>query len=448
MTGFPASAARLREPAPIVYAPVGTTLRAKALELTGQLLLVTVVPRVLGPSDYGVFALALAVVTLSSMSMALGGPTLMSRFVPAAAPHDREALARAFVVRLARWRALVLSGAVLGAAVLVAASPSSFPPAIVFLAAAALVLDVAATLAFQAALALGRRTAWNFRFGVQNTVLAAAVVAGHALAGVEGAVAALAIASAVVLLWSAALVGRPLLDAPPGASLPAGAVRFGTVQAVASLFTLMTHRGPIIAVALLAGSSVQTGFSGLAVGIALAATYAVGQLFVVQLPALVEATRHEPDLSLADRSLRHLGSVSLAGTVALAVVGVCLLEWAVPVVFGERFEGAVAATAVALAVLPHAPLTAMATQSAALRLQPGLRAWTTGAGLLAFAVTAALAVPAWEATGGSVALLAGTSVTVVASALAFPGTIERRLLAATLGGSALVLGLALATGAV
>jgi O-antigen/teichoic acid export membrane protein len=422
-------------------------LSGKALELAAQVLLVAAIPRVLGPSDYGVFALALAVVTLGSQAMSVGGPTLMSRFVPAVSLPEQMPLARALFLRLARWRILALGPAILGTAVLVAAAPSTFPPTITFLVAGALVLDVVATLAFQAALALGRTTAWSFRFGTQNVLLVAAALAGHALAGVEGAVAGVALASGAALAWSAGLIGRPLVQAAGGASLPAGALRFGAVQAVGNAFVQIVHRGTIVAVALLAGSGVQTGFSALAVGVALAGTYAVWQLFTVQLPGLVRATREEPDVSLAEQSLWRLGSISLAGALAIALAGVSLLQWVMPIIFGERFEGAQGATAVALAVLPLAPLTAIATQTAALRLRPGLRAWTTGAGALAFAATAAPAIPAWGATGGSVALLAGTAVTVLASAVAFPTAFEGRLLAAALAGSAAVLGLALITGA-
>jgi O-antigen/teichoic acid export membrane protein len=127
---------------------------------------------------------------------------------------------------------------------------------------------------------------------------------------------------------------------------------------------------------------------------------------------------------------------------------VCLIPLVVPVVFGEQFEGAETAMVIALAMLPLAPLTAITTQTAALRLRPGLRVCATGAGVSAFAVTAVLAVPHWEAAGGTTALLTGVAVSVLVSRLMFPEVIDRRLLAAALSGSALLLGLAAATGAV
>lgn len=438
----------VRGRAPLLPVAVGSTLWGKALELSAQILLVALVPRVLGPADYGVFALVFTVVSVSSLSMALGGPTLMSRFIPAVSPYEREAVARTLLVRLARWRGAFLCSMVICAITLAAVAPSTFPPVIVLLAVAALALDVGATLTFQTALALQRTTTWSFRFGVQNTITLAAALAGYDIAGLEGAVAGLAVASGTVFAWGSFLVLRPLVRARSGASLPAGALRFGAVHAVGNLFEQVMHRGAVVAVAILAGSRVETGFAALAVGLAMAGAYVIWQLFTAQLPGLVAAARDEPDVSLAERSLRHLGALSLGWAFALAAVGVCLIPLLAPVVFGDQFEDAVPAMAIALTMLPLAPLSALSTQTAALRLRPELRARATGAGMSAFAVTAALAVPHWEATGGAVALLAGVAVSVSVSTMMFPQVIDRKLLAAALSGSALLLGLAVVTGAV
>src|SRR4051812_19488933 len=102
-----ARAARL-VPSRLQGSAVVDGLVGKAGELTGQALLLVLLPRVLGPVDYGTFALALSIVTLSSASIAIGGPTLMSRFVPAASPATRDAVAFALVRRVGRWRTLGL----------------------------------------------------------------------------------------------------------------------------------------------------------------------------------------------------------------------------------------------------------------------------------------------------------------------------------------------------
>ena len=71
------------------------TLAAKWAELVTQALLVLVVPRALGASAYGEFAVAFAVVSVLSLSLGLGAPLAAIRYVPAAAAGERLARARA-----------------------------------------------------------------------------------------------------------------------------------------------------------------------------------------------------------------------------------------------------------------------------------------------------------------------------------------------------------------
>lgn len=417
------------------------------MELGAQLLLITTVPRFLGPSDYGLFALALALVTVSSSSLSIGGPTLMSRFVPAAAPDERDAVARALAGRMGRWRALEIAGVAIVAAILVAGFPGTFPAGITSLAGLALCIDLLATLAFQVALGLGISSAWAFRFGVQNVAVVCGAVVGHAVAGIDGAVAGIAAASAVSLAWGTAIVGRRLRDAPAGALIPPNALRFGALYGFSNAFVQLLNRGAIFAVAILAGSRAQTGFSALAIGVALAATYAVWQIFTVQLPGLVERTRGSPDVAHAETELRRLARPTLVTVLVVALAGVFALDPGVPLVFGEDYDGAQGAVAIALALLPLAPLTGLATQTAALRLRPDLRLWSAAGGVIVLVVACPVFIPTWGARGGSAALLAGSTAMVLVSILALPRAFDRFLVLVGLGGSALILGTGVLTGA-
>jgi O-antigen/teichoic acid export membrane protein len=420
-------------------------LGGKAAELTTQVLLVVAIPRILGPADYGTFALALAVVTLGSTSLALGGPTLMSRYVPAAPSQQRAAVARALAVRAGRWRAGALAAVVAAAALLAALVPADLSAGLTALVVAALALDVAATLAFQVALGFARTRVWSYRFAFQNSLLIVAVVLGHEAAGIDGAVAGIAVGSGGVLLLGIAAVGRRLYEAPATASVPAGAMRFGAMQGLGNLFVQLTHRGGIVAVAVLAGSRVETGFAALALGVVLAITYAVWQVFGVLLPILTERWSGDEERSKAESALRRVARWSLAMTFITAVLGVLLVDDVVPRIFGSGFAGAEPALALALASLPLTPMTGLATQAFALHLRSGARAITTAAGATVFLLTAAVAVPAWHAAGASAALVAAAAVTAVASRAALPGSVGGGLLAASLGGSAAVTALALLT---
>ena len=214
----PPAAAGLRRP--VVAGVVG-----KAAEAVTLVLLATVVPRLLGPADYGRLSVVLTLVAVGSVALTLGGATLLSRYVPAAPAQGRAALARALTLRLARNR--IAPFALLATVAAVLAAAGRVPPSAAAWVLLALALNVAATLALQADLGLGRAAAWSARYPVQNAVLIAAVVALYATAGVSGAIAGVAVAggaglalalTATASLWRAApgRTGAPARPAPPG----------------------------------------------------------------------------------------------------------------------------------------------------------------------------------------------------------------------------------------
>ena len=96
--------------------------------------------------------------------------------------------------------------------------------------------------------------------------------------GQVGAAVAAALAVAV-------LVPVVRADVAP-VPVPPGAIRFGALNATGAAFVQCAHRGGVVAVAVLVGSAVETGYAALAIGIALGATYAVLQTFTVTLPHL------------------------------------------------------------------------------------------------------------------------------------------------------------------
>jgi O-antigen/teichoic acid export membrane protein len=419
---------------------VGVALVGKAAELTTLALLITIVPRHLGPGAYGDFALALAIVTIGSLTLSLGGPEVMSRFVPATRAEERAAVARALAGRLAVSRAVLVLGAAVVGAVLAAVAPDRFPPLLTLLVLLALVLDGAATLSFQIALGLGRVGVWSCRYPVQNAVTIIAVVVLFQLGGTTAAIGALAIASGVALAIGTVAVAAPIWRAKRGVRRPEGAIRFGAVQAMSGLLNQFVHRGGVVAIAVLGGTSVQQGYAAVAIGVGLAVTYVVWQAFIVQLPSLAE--RWDADPEGVETHVRRLAWNTLAVLVPLAVAAELALGSVLPVALGDSFKGADNAFGPALALLPLAPLTAVASQASSLRLRPLARVWTTLAGAVTFAAIASAAVPAWGATGATAALLGGTVATVLASAFAFPRLATPQLVAASLAGSAVVLAIA------
>ena len=429
-------AAAPRAPGESNRSPIALTLVAKGTETLTLVALATVIPRALGPSDYGVFAVVLAVVGIVSTSLSLGGPILLSRYVPAAPPSERSALALALALRIARFRASMVASALAVVALLALLAPARLSATAAVFVALALALDVAATLVYQLALALGHPLLWSFRFPLQNTVLVVAALALHAAVGVNGALAAVAIASGTALavgLGASKTELRPSRPLPP---VPPGALRFGILQGLGGLFVQVALRGNVPLVLLLTSDRAEAGFAALATSLALAATFVVWQVFTVELPRLSAGASDDP--TGVEAAAVRLARIATLVAVPVALVAVVLADPLLTHVLGERFAGVRDPLVPALATLPFAGLTALATQVAALRIRPEIRIRTTGIGAFVFLTVALVAIPQWGATGGTAAFLAGTVATVLASARELPEVLSRSLLLSSVAGAVAV----------
>lgn len=411
--------------------PAVVSLGGKALELGTLVPLLTVVPRTLGPADYGALALALAIVTAGSTAAALGGPTLLTRFVAAVRPSERPALALALTLRAARWRlALGLSALAAGGAAF-ALAPGSVPLVPALLVAGAFVLDVAATLLLQAALALGGVASWSLRYPLQNGALVVAALGLHQSFGRDGAVAALPIASGVALVLGAASLAPRLRGVSRIRVLPGGVARFALLQGAGGALLALTHRGGVVAVALLGGSAAQQGFAGLALGLALALTYVVGQIFTVELPGL--AAHAATDLARVERSVGRAAARLAAAAGIAAAFGVVLAEPLLRTVVGRDYSPASDAVGIVLAGVVLAPVVAAASQLTALRLRPDLRLLASGAGAAVFLAATALLVPAHAATGAAAAFVLAAGASVLVSGAVLRPALGPGLVAGSLG---------------
>jgi O-antigen/teichoic acid export membrane protein len=413
----------------------------KAVELATLVLLATVVPRALGPSDFGQFSVALTMVTLGSLLLTLGSPTLMARVVPRAPAHERVGLARALGRRLAVERAIPVT--VLGFVVLAVAlwDPSIVTPLDVGLVFAAFALNVATSLALQVALGLGRTGPWSARWPLQNATLVAAVLVVHPFAGVTGTLVAILLAALVGAAFAAVVLMRVAGGVHPRVEIPPGTMKFGALLAGGAAFAQFAQRGGVLAVALLGTSTRQVGYTALAIGIALGVTYAVLQSFTVALPHLVAPASDGKAPDAAEAALRRLASAALVVLLPAAALLAVSLDFLVPALFGDDFRGASAAFGPALALLVLAPVGSLLTQAAALRDRPHAELASAALGALAFVVAALVAVPLWDAAGGTAAVLAGAAVAVITEARMLPRATGGAVTAASLVGAAVVLAL-------
>jgi O-antigen/teichoic acid export membrane protein len=388
----------------------------KALEALTLVGLVLLVPRALGPADYGGFAVALAVATGIATATGIGGPALFARVLAPLHGSARRDVARALVLRIGRTRALMLVALAAAATGGALVAPGHVRPLEIALVGAAAVIGTAATLASQLALGLERSAGWNMRYPLENGVIVAGALALYPSSGLDGAIAAIALGGCASLALGIATTRRALRGARSGAALPAGALRFARLQAAGGAFTQIVHRGAAPACALAGAGAVATGHAAIAAGAALAITYAVLQTMLVALPSA--ARLYEQERAGAEAILRQT-----AAWCAVAVVPLCaLVALAAPPLLaaglGDAYRGAAGPLRIALAAAAFAPVWALATQLAALRARPGAALAGAVLGSATFAVVAALAVAALGADGAALAMLAGVATTSAATFVA------------------------------
>lgn len=416
--------------ASIVSSSVG-----KAVELVTLVALATVVPRILGPTDYGRFAVVLTIVTMVSLALTLGGPTLMTRFVPAAPAEERVSLALALGRRLLFTRAATV--AVAGGTALLVAAATSLSMTDTAIAVFATALHVVTTIALLVLLGLGGTAAWAARFPFHNAVLVVGALVLYPLGGVTAALVAVLIA-ALVTAVAALIVAAPVLRAPrsPHVHIPEGALRFGALQAGGAALMQYTHRAGVLAVAILAGSSVETGYAALAIGLALGTTYAVLQIFTVSLPHLTAHDLDHEGIERAEAPLRRLALITTAALAPPLVVCALLLDQLVTPIFGTDFEGAATSFVPAMALVALAPLYSLYVQVAAIRFCPRVALECGIAAALVFTIVAAGATPHWAAVGGTAAALAGSAAAVLVALVRLPAMTSITQVIATCGGVA------------
>ena len=185
----------------------------KALEALTLAGLVVLVPRALGPADYGGFAVALAVATGIATATGIGGPALFARVLAPLDGAGRRDVARTLALRVGRTRLLLLVALAAAAAVAALVAPGHVGALPLALVAAAALLGAAASLLSQLALGLERTAAWSLRYPLENGVIVAGALLLYPTAGLDGAIAAIALGAAAALALGIAGTWPALRDA-------------------------------------------------------------------------------------------------------------------------------------------------------------------------------------------------------------------------------------------
>ena len=403
-------------PASLPRRALAVSAAGKALEALTLAGLVALVPRALGAADYGAFAVALAVATGIAIATGIGGPALFARVLAPLTGEVRRDVGGALARRLARARAsvlLVLCGA---AAIGAALAPGRVSALQIALVATAALLGSAATLLSQLALGFERTTAWSLRYPLENGVIVVAALLAYPVAGVDGAIAAIALGAAAAVALGLVAVRGELRRARSETSLPPGALRFARIQACSGALTQAVHRGAAPACALLGATGAATGHAAIAAGGALAITYAVAHATLIALPGAARA--YARDRAGAEATLRRVAGLSAVVVVPLCALLAVLAEPLLQFALGDGFRGAAQPLQIALAAAALAPLWALGTQLAALRLRPEAALAGAALGAASFIWVAVLTVSGAGANGAAAAMLAGVAAAVAGTFVA------------------------------
>ena len=379
--------------------------------VVGGFLYAVLVPRLLGPADYGRLALVTTLAAWFVLLSALGLLQAIGRYAPQfVLQGDTEGL-RWFFGRLLAVR--LVSGALAAGLFLLFTLLwlRDLDPLLLALVAGVVFVQAAGNLFYAFFLGLNRAARWGAGEIVGQWVSLALLPPGFLLGGLRGAGLALLLTELVVLglgLWWV----RPYLawsHVRLDLRRLAPYLRFGLVFFGSNLLTATFHRSGEALVRAVAGDYAQVGYFGLAQNVYLTAALAVPQ-FTLAFAPLLTALRTQGQVEAMRRWIERLLAWLAVGGVLVAFSALLVGDDLVPLVFGPAYRP-VAANLVplTLALLPLA-LSSVANLLALIHDRPGLALQSAGVLLVAFWALGLPLVAAWGSLGGCLAALGASTL--------------------------------------
>lgn len=331
-----------------------------------------VVARILGPAGIGTYAIAHALLLVFTVVFELGLPQALAYYAGrdewSGGPLARGAIGASFLLALPGVAAMLVSFALFGEL----APGMTWPMAIGL--AVALPFSLLWRIGPQAALAQERFEAFAVLDASPALLLGPASVAGAALAGTEGAVIGLAVAT----VGSGAAVAGWLLvaarDAGSDASPPGGmraVLAFGVRAWASELLIQLNLRIDLILVGVYAGAAAG-GVYSVALSTTSIAWVVMAAFAISALPRSARLQAHS-ERSLIDLSDRHASDsrITRHAVLAMPVAGamiVLLLAVGIPLLYGESFDRSVG---LGLILLPGSLLLGLGMAAVAILLAGG-----------------------------------------------------------------------------
>jgi PST family polysaccharide transporter len=386
----------------------------KAVQLVGAAVTVVIVPRLLGPEEYGRFSFILSLTFLGAILADFGTLDVFGRFVPTMARADATKL----YMRTLTFTAAASTAcfALTVAASMLLAEWMILPWAL--LAGIMVVLRVVSWVPFQYALAKNRIGTWMTEQAWRQWVTLAALLVLYPLLGFTGALLALVLMEALFAglgLWwlRGEWLGREFRW---DWSYYKFYVVAGLGFFLANLAAVALYRSGPVLVEALTGDSAQAGYINLAIGLYLIVYGTVSQFAQSLIPALT-LCRSQNRLDEMRRLLGRFVAVGLAVTTLGALAVWLLAGWGAPIVFGRGFGPAAESMRWLSLAMPLSVVVWAANVTATVTGRGAVKASGILAALAVFLATSLALVPAQGAAGAALALT--LAILVQATVLVF-----------------------------
>lgn len=300
-------------------------LTQRGVAVAGGVVFTAVVPRLMGPADYGRYALLTSLTVWFVLMGGLGLGNVVIRYVPALDAREpqglRALLGSMFVLRLAGGAV----AAVVYLAVALVWLTDLGTAAPLFLAGSVLVQAVAGFV-FATFLGLNRPGRWAAADGLRRWLAITLVVPGFTFGGLTGACAAVLVGDLVLLAlgvwWGWSWVARLIFRLDLRAVVPYLRLGFA-VYATQFLFAIVCASGEPI-VRIVSGDYAEVGYFAIAHVMYLAGVAAVSQaslLFVPLLSDLLARGDTAGGTRFVERLLTWLMAAGVVGVFACFLLG-------------------------------------------------------------------------------------------------------------------------------
>ena len=313
----------------------------RVLDAVGGALFVLFVPRLLGPADFGKWALATALALWFSLVSGMSSTQTAVRFLPPLAGAGARAELERLVGRLMAMR---LATAAVAASAYFGISAFAIPEidlAVIGIVAGSVFVRSVAKQLFAFLLALGSPARWGLGEALQRWLAVACIVPGVAWGGLTGAcwgaLASELLVAALGLAWARPFLALRQVRFAPRELAPY--LRFGTSFAAGTLLLALSQRSGELLLRVSEVDFASIGVFGVAYRAYLAGNFTLWHLsmsFAPELSAMAAAGDRRGLARWAERLMTTGAVVGTTAVLAALFLGDALL----PIVLGVGFAGA------------------------------------------------------------------------------------------------------------